>query len=94
MDFVIALSRSPHGYDAIWVIVDRLTKSAHFLAMHLKDSIEVLIWLNIQEIIHLHDVLVTIVLDRDPRFISLFLEGLQKALGTQFIPKLTAIKAH
>ena len=39
MDFVTGLPRTPKGHDAIWVIVDRLTKSAHFLAMNVKDSL-------------------------------------------------------
>ena len=83
MDFVSGLPRSPRGHDAIWVIVDRLTKSAHFLAIRLTDSTEVLSRLYIREIVRLHGIPVTIISDRDARFTSHFWESFQKALGTQ-----------
>ena len=53
MDFVVGLSRCRSGYDAIWVIVDRLTKSAHFLAMKNSDSVEKLAELYVKEIVRL-----------------------------------------
>ena len=70
MDFVTGLPRSPRGSDAIWVVVDRLTKSAHFLPMRVTDSIDSLSRLYIREIVKLHGVPVSIVSDRDPRFTS------------------------
>ena len=72
MDFVVGLSRCQSGYDAIWVIVDRLTKSTHFLPMKISDSIEKLVELYVKEIVRLHGMPVLIVSDRDPRFTSRF----------------------
>jgi hypothetical protein len=83
MDFVVGLPRTPSGYDAIWVIVDRLTKSAHFLSVRINSPLNQLARLYIQEIIRLHGVPKSIVSDRDPRFTSRFWETLQGALGTQ-----------
>ena len=70
MDFVIGLPRTQADHDAIWVIVDRLTKSAYFLAIRSTFSLDRLARLYIDEIIKLHGVQVTMVLDRDPRFTS------------------------
>ena len=72
MDFVVGLPRCRSGYDAIWVIVDRFTKSAHFLPMKNSDSIEKLVELYVKEIVRLHGTLVSIVSDRDPQFTSRF----------------------
>ncbi|GKB69772.1 putative reverse transcriptase domain-containing protein [Tanacetum coccineum] len=79
MDFVSVLPRTPSGYDSIWVIVDRLTKSAHFLSIKKTDSIEKLSQLYLKEIVC---VPVTIISDRDSHFASGFWRSLQKALGT------------
>ncbi|WRX23773.1 Integrase zinc-binding domain - like 10 [Theobroma cacao] len=68
----IAKCITQRGKDAIWVIVDRLTKSAHFLAVHSTYSIEKLAQLYIDEIVRLHGVPVSIVSDQDPRFTSRF----------------------
>nr|GEZ57365.1 putative reverse transcriptase domain, ribonuclease H-like domain, aspartic peptidase domain protein [Tanacetum cinerariifolium] len=65
MDFVTGLPRTPSGYDSIWVIVDRLTKSAHFLPKKKTDSIEKLVELYLKEIVCRHDVLVSVISDRD-----------------------------
>ena len=83
MDFVIGLPRTQRQYDAIWVIVDRLTKSAHFLPVNVEDSLEKLAQLYVDEIVRLHGVPVSIVLDQDPRFTSRFWPSLQAALGTR-----------
>nr|GFA32801.1 hypothetical protein [Tanacetum cinerariifolium] len=64
MDFVSGLPRTPSGYDSIWVIVDRLTKSAHFLPMKKTDSIEKLAQLYLKEIVCRHGVSVSIISDR------------------------------
>ena len=82
MDFVVGLPRTRAGFDAIWVIVDRLTKSAHFLPIHNNFSLDRLVELYINEIIRLHGIPISIVSDRDPRFTSRFWPKLQKALGT------------
>ncbi|GJX74016.1 putative reverse transcriptase domain-containing protein [Tanacetum coccineum] len=82
MDFVSGLSRTPCGYDTIWVIVDRLTKSAHFLPMKKTDSMEKLTRLYLKEIVCRHGVPISIISDRDSHFTSNFWRSLQKALGT------------
>nr|GEW84574.1 putative reverse transcriptase domain-containing protein [Tanacetum cinerariifolium] len=82
MNFVTRHPRSPSGYDSIWVIVDQLTKSAHFLPMKKTDSMEKLTQLYLKEIIFRHGVHVSIILDRDNCFASGFWRSLQKALGT------------
>ncbi|KAL0336687.1 UNVERIFIED_CONTAM: hypothetical protein Sradi_4880600 [Sesamum radiatum] len=66
IDFVIGLSRTLRKHDTIWVIVDRLTKSVHFLPIRLGDSLDKLAELYVSEIVRLHGVPVSIVSDRDP----------------------------
>ena len=82
MDFVVGLPRSSHGHDMIWVIMDRLTKSAHFLADCARDSLEKLAGLHLNEVVRLHGVPISIISDRDPRFTSRFWPKLQEAFGT------------
>ena len=65
------------------MIVDRLTKSAHFLAMKTIDPMNSLAKLYIQEVVRLHRIHLSIVFDRDPKFTSQFWQILQRALGTQ-----------
>ncbi len=72
MDFVMGLPRTQKSHDAVWVIVDRLTKSTHFLPVRMDYSLEKLAKLYIDEIVRLHGVPVSIVSDRDPRFTSKF----------------------
>ncbi|GKB21294.1 putative reverse transcriptase domain-containing protein, partial [Tanacetum coccineum] len=72
MDFVFGLLRTPSGYDTIWVIIDRLTKSAHFMPMMKTDSIEKLTQQYLKEIVCRHGVPVSIISDRDSRFASGF----------------------
>ena len=83
MDFVTGLPRTQRQHNVIWVIVDRLTKSAHFLPINVEDSLEKLAQLYVDEIVRLHGVPVSIVSDRDPRFTSRFWPSLQAALGTR-----------
>nr|GEZ15452.1 DNA/RNA polymerase superfamily protein [Tanacetum cinerariifolium] len=83
MDFVTGLPQTQRRHDAIWVVVDRLTKSAHFLPIRKDYSIGRLAEIFQQEIIRLHGTPLTIVSDRDPRFASRFWKGLQKAWGTR-----------
>ena len=72
MDFVTYLPWTPRRHDAVWVIVDRLTKSVHFLAMWMTFTLEEFCRLYIYEIVMLHGVLVSIISDRDPRFTAYF----------------------
>ncbi|GJY35300.1 putative reverse transcriptase domain-containing protein [Tanacetum coccineum] len=83
MDFVTKLPKTSTGHDAIWVIVDRLTKSAHFIPIRATDSMETLTRLYIKEIVSRHGVPISIILDRDSHFTSRFWQSLQNALGTQ-----------
>ena len=72
MDFVTHLPRTQQKNDAVWVIVDRLTKSAHFLAVRMTFALERFCRLYIREIVRLHGIPVSIVSDRDPRFTTYF----------------------
>nr|GEV19940.1 putative reverse transcriptase domain-containing protein [Tanacetum cinerariifolium] len=81
MDFIIGLPRTPSGYDSIWVIVDRLTKSAHFLPVKTTDSLEKLTQLYLKEVVCQHGVPISIISDRDNKFTSRFWRSLQEALG-------------
>nr|GEW77823.1 putative reverse transcriptase domain-containing protein [Tanacetum cinerariifolium] len=81
---VKAEHQKPSGFnDTIWVIVDRLTKSAHFQPMKENDPMEKLMKLYMTEIVTRHGVPVSIISDRDGIFTSLFWQALHKALGTQ-----------
>ncbi|GJS46993.1 putative reverse transcriptase domain-containing protein [Tanacetum coccineum] len=83
MDFVSSLLRTPSGYDTIWVIVDRLTKSAHFLPMKKTDSMEKLTQQYLKKLFVGHGVHVAIISNRDSRFAYGFWRSLQNALGTE-----------
>ncbi|KAD3642317.1 hypothetical protein E3N88_31541 [Mikania micrantha] len=83
MDFVTGLPKTFKKNDAIWVVIDRLTKSAHFLAIQQGSSVGRLADIFTQNIIRLHGTPSSIVSDRDPRFTSHFWKGLQKAYGTK-----------
>ena len=85
MDFVTYLPRTPWRHDAIWVIMDRLTKLAHFLAVRMTFTLEELYRLYIWEIVRLHRVPVSIVSYRDPRFTTCFWKSFQKTMGTQLM---------
>ncbi|KAL0403807.1 UNVERIFIED_CONTAM: Transposon Ty3-I Gag-Pol polyprotein [Sesamum radiatum] len=82
MDFVVGLPRTRLGHDAIWVVIDRLTKSAHFILIRTTYTLEKLAGVYIDNIVRLHGIPVSIVSDRDPRFTSRFWRSFQQALGT------------
>ncbi|KAK5843113.1 hypothetical protein PVK06_005549 [Gossypium arboreum] len=83
MDFVSGLPLSSSKKDAIWVVVDRLTKSAYFIPVHTDYSLDKLAEMYVSQIVRLHGVPISIVSDRDPRFTSRFWLKLQEALGTR-----------
>ncbi|GJR70981.1 putative reverse transcriptase domain-containing protein [Tanacetum coccineum] len=83
MDFITKLPKTSNGHDTIWVIVNRLTKSAHFIPTREIDSMETLTRLYINKIVSLHGVPISIISDRNSQFTSRFWQSLQKALGTQ-----------
>ncbi|GJV71771.1 reverse transcriptase domain-containing protein [Tanacetum coccineum] len=80
MDFVTKLLKTSTSQDTIWVIIDRLTKSAYFLPIKENDSMEKLTRQYLKEVVSWHGVLVLIFSDRDSRFTSHFWQSLQKAL--------------
>ena len=83
MDFVTGLPLTRKKKDAVWVVVDRLTKSAHFIPVRMDYFLDKLAELYISDIVRLYGVPVSIISDRDPRFTSRFWDKLQEALGTQ-----------
>ncbi|GJW06954.1 putative reverse transcriptase domain-containing protein [Tanacetum coccineum] len=83
MDFVTKLPRTTAGQDTIWVIVDHLTKSAHFLPMREDDTLEKLTRQYLKEVVSNHGVPVLIISVRDGKFTSLFWKSLHKAIGTR-----------
>ncbi|KAM1129140.1 hypothetical protein ACFX2B_038496 [Malus domestica] len=85
MDFVYKLPCTQNGYDGIWVVVDRLTKSVHFIPVREKYSLRRLAKLFISQIVKYHGVPVNIISDRDPRFTSKFWIAFQEALGTRLL---------
>ncbi|GJT63625.1 putative reverse transcriptase domain-containing protein [Tanacetum coccineum] len=83
MDFVTKLPRTSSGHDTIWVIVDRLTKFAHFLPIREDYKMDRLTRLYLNEIVSRHGVPISIISDRDSRFTSRFWQSMQEALGTR-----------
>nr|GFA76768.1 putative reverse transcriptase domain-containing protein [Tanacetum cinerariifolium] len=83
MDFITKLLKLTQGFDTIWVIVDRLTKSAHFLPIRGNDPLDKLARLYLNRIVARHGIPVSIICDRDGRFTPNFWKSFQKALGTE-----------
>ncbi|XP_070039256.1 uncharacterized protein [Nicotiana tomentosiformis] len=83
MDFITGLPRTPWRYNSIWVIIDRLTKSAHFLPVRTTYSVEDYAKLYIREIVRFHGVPLYIISDRGAQFTTYFWKSFQKGLGTQ-----------
>ncbi|KAL8097505.1 hypothetical protein AgCh_030581 [Apium graveolens] len=83
IDFVVGLPKTKSNHDAIWVVINRLTKSAHFLPINERFSLEKLVKLYLDEIVMRHGVPVSIVSDRDPRFNSRFWRQFHDHLGTK-----------
>ena len=82
MDFVSSFPLTQRKHDLVWVIINRLTKFAHFLPFWLDYSMDRLAELYVNEIVQLHGIPLSIVSDRDPQFTSRFWKELQSALGT------------
>ncbi|GJY35285.1 putative reverse transcriptase domain-containing protein [Tanacetum coccineum] len=83
MDFITKLPKATSGQDTIWVIINRLTKSAYFLLMKETDSMEKLTRQYLKDVVSRHGVRVLIIFDRDSKFTSHFWKSLNEALGTQ-----------
>nr|GEV12731.1 hypothetical protein [Tanacetum cinerariifolium] len=82
MNFMTKLAKTSSGHDTIWVIVDRLTKSAHFLPMREDYKMDRLARFYLNEIVARHGVSISIISDHDSRFTLMFWQSMQEALGT------------
>ena len=89
MDFIVGLPLTSQRHDSIWVIVDRLTKSAHFLPVHTTYLTKKYAELYLDRIVSLHGVPRTIISDRGAQFVARFWEQLQASLGTKLIRSST-----
>jgi hypothetical protein len=85
MDFIVDLPNTSQKHDSIWVIIDRLTKTAHFLPVHTTCTAKKYAEVYLDQIIRLHGVPKTIISDRGAQFIACFWEQLQSSLGTKLI---------
>ena len=83
MDFIVGLPRSQKRNDSIQVIVDRLTKIAHFVPVKTKTDAKKLADLYVEHILRLHGAPSNIVSDRGSQFMSRFWEALHKSIGTK-----------
>src|SRR4029079_6426166 len=83
MDFIVGLPPTSKGYDSIWVIIDRLTKSAHFLPVKTRYSSHQYAEVYMARIVSLHGVHKTIISDRGSQFVARFWEPLQASLRTE-----------
>jgi hypothetical protein len=85
MNFIMDLPRTSHGYNSIWVIMDRLTKSAHFLPVATTYRVGQYAELYISHLVRYHGIPKTIIFDGGPIFIAHFWEQLHECLGTHLI---------
>ena len=92
MDFVVDLPKTRRQHDSLWVIVEMMTKSAHFIPMKSTYRAEDYLRLCIDEILRWHGIPFSIISDRGSQFTSHFLRSFQKSLGTQL--KLSTIFNH
>ena len=85
MDFIVGLPNTSQKHDSIWVIIDRLTKTAHFIPVNTTYSTKRYAENYLDQIVCLHGVPKTIISDRGAQFIACFWEQLQESLGTKLI---------
>jgi len=85
MDFIVGLPNTSQKHDSIWVIVDRLTETAHFHPVHTTYSAKRYAEIYLDQIVHLHGVPKMIISDRGAQFVARFWEQLQDSLGTKLI---------
>jgi hypothetical protein len=85
MDFIVGLPLTARKKDFIWVIVDRLTKTAHFIAVHTTYYVQDYVEIYMDQIVRLHGIPNTIISDRGTQFLARFWEQLHECLGTKLI---------
>jgi hypothetical protein len=85
MDFIVGLPLTLRKHDSIWVIVDRLTKTTHFIPVHTTYSAKRYTEIYVDLIVHLHGVPKTILLDRGTQFVAHFWAQVHESLGTKLI---------
>jgi hypothetical protein len=85
MDFIVGLPLTAHKFDSIWIIMDRLSKSAHFIPVHTHYDVQRYAKIYIAHMLCLHGVLKTIIFDRGSQFVARFWEQLHASLGTHLI---------
>jgi hypothetical protein len=85
MDFIVGLPLTPRKHDSIWVIVDRLTKTAHFIPVHTTYSAERYAEIYVDLVVRLHGVPKTILSDRGTQFVARFWAQVHESLGTKLI---------
>jgi hypothetical protein len=85
MDFIVGLPRTSRGYNSIWVIVDRLTKSTHFIPISTTYRVRQYAEFYISHIVHYHGILKIIISDKGSIFVACFWEQLHECLGTHLI---------
>jgi hypothetical protein len=85
MDFIVSLALMAYMFDSIWVIVDRLSKSAHFIPVHTRYDVRRYAEIYIAHVLYLHGVLKTIISDRGSQFVAHFWEQLHASQRTRLI---------
>jgi hypothetical protein len=85
MDFIVGLPLTAHEFDLIWIIVDWLTKSAHFISINIMYRVEKYAEIYIAHVLCLHEVLKMIISNRGSQFVTHFWEQLHASLGTHLI---------
>jgi hypothetical protein len=85
MDLIVGLPNTSQKHDSIWVIVDRLTKTAHFLSVHNTYTARKYAEIYLDQIVRLHGIAKMIISDRGAQFVAHFWEQFQQTLGTKLI---------
>jgi transposase InsO family protein len=85
MDFIVGLSLTSRNHDFVWVILDQLTKTAHFIVVNTTYTVQEYAEIYLDRIVCVHGIPKTIISDRGPQFVARFWEQLHQSLGTKLI---------